>query len=423
MTVHTTEARVLEQGNVVSFITTLPINKLLEILEIPDPNVPFEDNRRVKIKHAREFGDYWENQMKGWIVPPLILDTEDNLLRRPIASMSENFCEIELPITKKWKLHILDGQHRVLGWHLKQRDIEKRLEEAHNQYNRAVFAKNVNLQQQSNQEIKMLKYLQQRLELEQVGVLIVTGINRQVHRQFFVDIAKNALGINKTVQAKFDVSSIVNRVASNIMESHPLLVNRVDTESTKCSGENENFLSVVNLADIIRHVGFGINNRVSSKKELIYSDDDLYQLSLSFFDIFSNEMSVLEKIQNGSVSAKLLRENSLLGSGTIWRCLAGAYHNYCVVDEEYEIQDVKRRKLSFNRTQQKKFISFVREFNLHSELPIERNWLSTGFFPKKTSTGPTSRSQDLLGMVKLFELWIDSGTLFEPRRLRDRKSR
>jgi hypothetical protein len=406
------EARVIKQGENISFVGSLSITTLLDLLEIPDPNKPFEDNRRVKIKHAREFGNYWETQATGWISPPLMLDTEERLVTRSIDGSSNALCKVELPVSEKFKLKILDGQHRVLGWYLKNQDILKRLDEANKNYNKAVFINDKNLKLRSKEEIENLEYLQKRMNNEQVGLIIVSGISRETHRQFFVDIAKNALGINKTVQAKFDVSSIVNRVTGNIIESHSLLVNRIDMENTKCSGDNENILSVVNLSDIIRHLGFGINRRVTAKKERDYSDEDLFQIAIDFFDLMTGSFNVLSQIEDESITAKWLRENSLLGSGTIWRCLAGAYHNFCILDKSVDIDGISRNKLLIDRSKSKVFTSFLEQLNHKSNLPISKDWFATGLFPKKTSTGPTSRSQDLLAMVRLFQSWVESGELF-----------
>jgi len=406
------EARSIKHGENVSHITSISIENLLNIIEIPDPNQPFEDNRRVKIKHAREFGEYWENQVTGWISPPIMLDTEETLQTSTIEGTSEILCRIEIPVSDVVKLKILDGQHRILGWHLKKLEINKRLEEANSNFNRAVFTNDTNLRMRSKEVIDHLEFLRKRMNIEHVGILIISGINRETHRQFFVDIAKNAVGINKTVQAKFDASSIINRVTATIMESHELLVNRIDTESTKCSGDNENILSVVNLSDIVRHLGFGINKRVTAKKERDYVDDDLYQISIIFFDLMLENINVLKQIQEDVVSAKWLRENSLFGSGTIWRCLAGAFHNLCIVDELIFGADINKNKLSVDKTKISKYQDFLSQLNSNSALPISKQWFATGYFPKRNSSGPTSRSQDLLGMVRLFESWIESGEFF-----------
>jgi hypothetical protein len=72
---HTVTAQRIRQGNSFAFLFSLPINFVLDILEIPDPNKPFPENRRVSKKHALDFGNYWERHEGGWVVPPVLLDS------------------------------------------------------------------------------------------------------------------------------------------------------------------------------------------------------------------------------------------------------------------------------------------------------------------------------------------------------------
>jgi hypothetical protein len=246
------------------------------------------------------------------------------------------------------------------------------------------------------------------MHLEKVGVTLISGLHRKQHQQFFVDIAKNALGINKTVQGKFDATSIVNRVSMELVSSHPLLSTRIDMEKTKCNGSNPNFLSLVNITDIVRHIGFGLNSRVTAKREDLYVDNDLFRVANRFFDLMLKNIDLLSELRNNQISAIWIRENSLLGSGTIWRCLAGAFHETCVIDDE--------STLSIDSSMYKSYEKFIQFFALDSKLPISSKWFATDLFPSKKSSAPTSRSQDLLDLVNLFQLWIQNEELFNPRK-------
>jgi hypothetical protein len=177
--------------------------------------------------------------------------------------------------------------------------------------------------------------------------------------------------------------------------------------------DNENILSVVNLSDIVRHLGFGINKRVTAKKERDYSDDDLYQISIIFFDLMLENMNVLKQIQDDVVNPRWLRENSLLGSGTIWRCLAGAYNDLAVKDDN--------RVLIWNKAGHDSFVNMVAE--LHKKMKITTdangkktiisNWEKTDCF-NPGETAPRSRAQDLRNLSALFTEWANSGKPFEP---------
>jgi hypothetical protein len=402
-------AQKMEHGATVSFITALTINDLLELLDIPDPNKPFEDNRRVNKKHAMEFGNYWESQRNGWISPPLLLDTELEIEATLVPSLQEySTVHISIPASKKREVSILDGQHRVLGWFLKRNDLLSRQIEANSTYNRAVFSGDSILKLAAEDDLRKIEYSLGRMHLEKVGVTLISGLHRKQHQQFFVDIAKNALGINKTVQGKFDATSIVNRVSMELVSSHPLLSTRIDMEKTKCNGSNPNFLSLVNITDIVRHIGFGLNSRVTAKREDLYVDNDLFRVANRFFDLMLKNIDLLSELRNNQISAIWIRENSLLGSGTIWRCLAGAFHETCVIDDE--------STLSIDSSMYKSYEKFIQFFALDSKLPISSKWFATDLFPSKKSSAPTSRSQDLLDLVNLFQLWIQNEELFNPRK-------
>ena len=404
-----TIAQKMEHGATVSFITALSITDLLDLLDIPDPNKPFEDNRRVNKRHAMEFGDYWESQRNGWISPPLLLDTELVIEYENIRELeSESTVLISIPSSKKREVSILDGQHRVLGWFLKQNDLLSRQNEANGTYNRAVFANDLILKLAAEDELRKIEYSLNRMRNEKVGITLISGLQRKQHQQFFVDIAKNALGINKTVQGKFDATSIVNRVSLELVNSHPLLNGKIDMEKTKCNGSNPNFLSLVNITDIVRHIGFGLNSRVTAKREDLYEDNDLYKVANRFFDLMLKNVEILKELRNNQISTLWIRENSLLGSGTIWRCLAGAFHETSVIDED--------SRLSIDSAEYKSFEKFIQMFALDSKLPISQRWFATELFPTKKSAAPTSRSQDLMDLVNLFQLWIENNELFNPRK-------
>ena len=230
-----------------------------------------------------------------------------------------------------------------------------------------------------------------------------------MHQQFFVDIAKNALGINKTVQAKFDSSSIINRVTQSIIKNHPLLQDRIDLEKTSCSGTNPNLLTVVNISDITRHTCFGVNRMVTARRENNYQDEVLETNVRRFLDIMVKNVPQLQLVASGSLGAPAFREKYMLGSGTIWRCLAGAYYEACVIVNDLE------GTIELDLSQVRKFEKFISLFADQMTLPISREWFATTLFPIKRSKAPSSRAQDLDSMVGLMTAWTRNGRLFFPK--------
>jgi hypothetical protein len=306
-------------------------------------------------------------------------------------------------------LRILDGQHRILGWYLKRLELDARLSDATSAYNKLVIAGARRESEIVLEEIDRIRRIVVRLETEHVAINLLDSLSTQLHQQFFVDIAKNALGINKTVQSKFDNASIINRVTQGLIKSHELLANRIDLEKTSCSGSNPNLLTVVNIADITRHACFGINRNVTAKRENNYKDEILYENVATFLNSMVKQVPQLRKIVDGTLSPETLRENFMLGSGTIWRCLAGAYYESCV------IVDDEQGTIEIDRVQLRKFEKFLTQFADNVDLPISREWFATDLFPLKRSKAPSSRLQDLESMVGLMAAWSQNEQIFSPR--------
>jgi DNA-sulfur modification-associated len=391
----------MDNGGLVTYSLALPIRDALAILEIPDPGKPFPGNRRVSKKHAMEFGNYWERERGNWIVPPILIDSETHIEADPLdrESLGGSFYQLTLPFENFGSLKILDGQHRILGWYLKSLEIEVRNSDLTSQYNRAVLSGEQEAVAGAIAGLEDLEAVAQRLENESIWINIIDALDEKRHQQFFVDIAKNALGINKTVQAKFDNSSVINRVAQFLIKTHPLLIDNVDLEKTTCTGSNSNLLSVVNVADIVRHATFGISARVTARKESIFDDDAVSAIAKRFFDVTMEGMPQLSSFLEKEISAPSLRENSLLGSGTIWRCLAGAYHVICVGSDD------KSGEIYVNQQREKRYVSLLREISVEMSLPISKTWYDTGLFPNELSKAPSSRAQDLSSMVQFLANW------------------
>jgi hypothetical protein len=394
-----------------TFLFSLPIGLALELLEIPDPSHPFPDNRRVSKKHAMDFGNYWESHEEDWIVPPLLLDSSLILKFKSISKGSNEteLVELQLVSGDRETLRILDGQHRILGWYLKQIELNSRLTDATSAYNKLIISGAVKEAQLVLVEIDRIKEIIARLKNEHVAINLLDSLTPQLHQQFFVDIAKNALGINKTVQAKFDSASIVNRVTQYLIKSHPLFENRIDLEKTSCSGSNFNLLTVVNVSDITRHACFGVNKIVTAKRENNYSDDVLKQNVTTFLDSMVKQIPQLNKIIEHKMTPETLRERYMLGSGTIWRCISGTFYETCVIIDD------DAGTIEIDRNQLKKFENFLAMFSENMTLPISNDWFSTNLFPIKRSKAPSSRAQDLESMVGLMSAWTRNGRLFFPK--------
>ena len=393
------------------YLFAIPISLALDLLEIPDPARPFADNRRVSKKHAMDFGNYWEMHSTEWVVPPILLDTAEELTFNEIKRDNDqiSLVDLNLPADHKHSLRILDGQHRILGWYLKKLDLNVRLSDATTAYNKAVIASSHADKEIIQRELDAINSHSKRLDQEHVSINLIDSLSAKKHQQYFVDIAKNALGINKTVQAKFDSASIINRVTQELIKSHPLFEDRIDMEKTSCSGSNPNLLTVVNVSDISRHACFGVNRMVTAKRENNYKDQDLVETVTIFLDLMVENVRPLQLIVDGRMKPADFREQYMLGSGTIWRCLAGAFYEACVIIDDDE------GTIDLDEDQVRKFAKMIKLFSENMSLPISAQWFATTLFPVKRSKAPSSRAQDLESMVGLLTAWTRNGRLFFPK--------
>jgi hypothetical protein len=287
--------------------------------------------------------------------------------------------------------------------------LESRLTDATSAYNKLIISGAKKESEIVMGEVDRIREIIDRLKNEHVAINLLDSLTPQLHQQFFVDIAKNALGINKTVQAKFDSASIVNRVTQNLIKSHPLFEDRIDLEKTSCSGANPNLLTVVNVSDITRHACFGVNRQVTAKRENNYKDEVLEENVKTFLDSIVRQIPQLNQVIEGRLKPEALRENYMLGSGTIWRCLSGAFYETCVIIDDDE------GTIEIDKSQLRKFEKFLGLFGENMSLPISREWFATNLFPIKRSKAPSSRAQDLEAMVGLMSAWTRNGRLFFPK--------
>ena len=115
------------------------------------------------------------------------------------------FGTVSFPRLSLMDIHILDGQHRILGMHLASKGITEDLDKA-----RSALASARRVDPKSKavthaqERIDALNAQRKRLAEERVTVQIIVEENAVNYKQMFFDIADNALGITSSVKARFD---------------------------------------------------------------------------------------------------------------------------------------------------------------------------------------------------------------------------
>ena len=378
------------------FLVAMPLHLVESYLPIPNPEEPFEGNRRVNLLRANKFGDYWR-QNAEWVAPPLLVDTKFKLSESFESLNAAGGVELgvlSFPQDSKKQLNILDGQHRILG--------------IFNARNRLYDEKRMYEDQFAAQESEVTKAkldnvlrLIERMNLECLSIEIIEGIKLETHKQFFHDIAVNAKGINKAVAGKFDQRQIQNRVALEVAENHPLLAGNTEFESDKVGGANPNLISLKSITDIVNEVSFGITKRISPVNGKELNDQNLAKLVSEFFDCLIANFSELDKIATGDITAAELRTRSMLTSPTILRHLANAFGELAVDKSNLAELHVTVQGLA-------KCNKLFAELAKNMQSPANAKWYSTGYFDEGAKA-PSSKTQHLKGLSALIVQWGTDG--------------
>lgn len=386
------------------FVIAMPIHLIPTNMPIPDPDQPFEGNRTVSTTRAAAFAEYWRQNRK-WATPPLLLDTleplsEDFTARATVGGV--DFGVVRLPHNSASDLQILDGQHRILGWTIAARRIADELRRARAAVIVAEEKGNSEAAATARNDVTRLTGEQERLRNEYVTVEILEGVTLDDHKQYFHDIATNAKGITKSLTASFDRRSPVNRVALDVSESHTLLKDRVDFETDTVRGSNENWISGKNLTDLVSALTIGAGASMTARRRSQLNDAAVSAVVMQFFDALHEGFPQLRQLADGDLDTRALRTISLLGSATILRGLASAYHDVAVD------ASVPGSPIVIPAGHQR-MLQLFRRLGGEMGIPITDGWFATELFPERTSAAPSSRSQDLRTMATILTAWARAG--------------
>jgi hypothetical protein len=397
----------------------IPITLALDLFPKPDPNHKFPNQRKISVPHAKEWGKYWEVTPRGWGCPAGLLSVRNDFgtAWEPLAQGNGvSIGILSLPRNLPFESEILDMQHRLYGWHLKRQDLQERIVLAKDLLRAATEQGDKNVIEHHSEEIHKLQATLNRMNDETIAVEIQVLTSDQ-HRILFGKIAKEAMPINASQIVDFDSSDPLNRVVHSVA-THPLLKDRIDMDATNARDTirraNPNLLGGAALSNITRAI---IANHVSGRmtprrEDEVASDEPQYVAKVEeFFDIMCDAFPDLNKVMNGTMTPASLRSNSLLGSPTVLRVLAGAYGSLAADTDSRG----KRVKPRMSPVDVGNFFTRLAPF---MEIPVtNKGWLDTGNFPP-TGPGlpdvnaPSSRNQDLKALATSIENWAQGTVAF-----------
>jgi hypothetical protein len=381
-----------KQGGRTTYTLELPLAVITQTVPKPDPNKLTEGNRKINDAHARSFGAYVRDH-KDWVAPALILRATDVFEFEAIEDIGKvQFGVLKIPKIARTELKILDGQHRILGLHYAMETLIDEMSKARDRLAEARRQENKQLLPDYEARIKQLEDQRARLHNELIGVHVYLEDDPERYKQMFVDIAENALGISTTIKTRFDHRKVVNRALDAVL-SHALLDGRVDMQQDRVKGSSLMLMGAKHVADIIRTVAVGISGRVSRKQEATLVEAELAERANNFFTVMIDSFPELNEVIEGKLKPAELRKQSLLGSATMLRVMAGVYHELSTEKSEDEIGD------------------FFTKLVPHMGAPLTDAsvWVKVpgGIFSPGT-TAPKARSQDLRHLTDTIVSWATS---------------
>jgi hypothetical protein len=384
------------------------IAQLTAGVDAPPVGVAQEDNRIVKENRGRLFRDYVKSN-KEWASPSLllwcpigILDFEtlpqiNDLVRDPSVVLGI----LSVPRNSRQSIKILDGQHRILGFHLWMDQLNKELQTSKLNLSEAMKAGQPKVIELAKDRVAKAEENMERSIKESIGIDILICSSAKEARQIFADIANNAQGMVKALAIGFDQSKLVNRVTSIVASDfpHPLLDGKVDFNKDRIAGDSEMLISAKTLADSIRALTVGITGRISRVQELGDLDEDVTQRTKKYLDCLQKAFA-----DEFAKTPQDFRKTSLLSSGTMFRVLAGVWF-------ELTSSTNAQGKSIKPRMSVEDAIKFFKQLAPHMQIPIKpgNKWLTTGVFPSPAAgavvTAPGSRNQELKKLTLEITNW------------------
>ncbi len=381
-------------------LTTIVVNR-------PDPNRPIEGNRRVDGGRAKKFATYVLKN-NDWVSPAIIVRAPSGEIKFETLKEFEDgtgWGVLSIPLHVLTEILLLDGQHRTLGTFLALDDINEQIAKTRDSIAAAERNGDGHSAGELKGNLKKRMATRDRLGKEHISVDIAV-VTSDAAKQMFADINNNAKGVNPDYTTYLDQREIVNRISVDLIEDHPLLVDRVEIgQSKRMSPTNPNLMGAKTVADIVRAVHVGISGRIGRRVEdqMTRNEAAALQKVRSFLDLLITSFDDLAAVMDGAKEPADLRRESMLGSATILRVIAATYHELTKRPENAgDPAPMSRSEIE----------AFFKRLAPHlRDIPIRESdklWMSTGAFIAG-NTAPQARRQSLKQLTDAVVDWARKG--------------
>lgn len=384
------------QGGRTVYSVALTPDQIVNLIARPDPDATNPGNRRIRPAHASGFAKYFEEH-EDWVAPGIILRAPGVFkFSETVVVEGAEFGILSYPKRHQGDIQILDGQHRILGFHIALKEINDAITNARTTRDRA---KRVEMDgdksaayREALKQLRVAEHNRDRFYKERVMVEIHVTDNLDQYRQMFFDIAENALGITASVKSRFDTRKAINRALPFVFE-HPLIKGRIDLEVDRISRVSPYWMSARHVSDILKVLTVGLEGRISRRLEGELKESEIARNATDFFDALVRAFPQLDNLLLAQITPERLRSLSLLGSPLFIRILSGAWYEL-VTDHGFSKQEVE---------------DYFTTLGAHFAVPIHANTIwarhtTEGVFDLGSSA-PNGRRQDIRSLTTSIVEW------------------
>lgn len=382
-----------KQGGRTVFSLAMTPAQIAGLIKKPDPTAANPGNRQIRPDHAKAFARYFiEND--AWVIPGIILRAPSMFgFREDIEVPDMQFGIVSYSERNQGDIHILDGQHRILGFHIALEEVDILIDKARSAKASASRVQDPVAVKQAQREIARLESVRDRLYKERVTVEIQVTDDLQAYRQMFFDIAENALGITASVKARFDTKKVVNRALGQVLEHHPLLLTRVDLEKDTLRQNSPYLFTARHVMEIMRVLTVGFDGRVTRRLDKELDENQVAKDANEFFTVLTEAYPQLKAVELGQLLPNTLRATSMLASPLMVRVLAGVYVDLI-------------RNHGFTKDQAREFLA---KLGKHMSAPAHENSIWQLHTPEGSfnvgAWSPNGRRQDAKALVNRIVDW------------------
>jgi hypothetical protein len=428
-----------------TFVAMMKISSLKDLMPEVKVGESIDTNREVNEKRVAELAEYYVRAGDRVVIPPILADThldfefkKEGEIEVGVGNAANKIAVgiLQVPLAIDDAMIILDGQHRVAGLVKAYRETMSKLKNLRDEKGRLEDQESDPLQRERlrsvNTEIATSEALEARFNRDTVTVEIRTNTPRDLHKEWFVTIADNAKGINKSERARLDTINMSSLVAKKVCDKHILLSGnigdsgqpRVDFRNNMAKRSSDTIYSLDNVRNVVKNIAFSAEKKETAKLErsMVDKSDDVVAESLKFFDALVSNVSEYEKLSKitSGYTGATFRKESLYGSPTMLRALAGAYHSL-VLKDDTKVKAKSGFEIKHNSTGYKQFTELLSNLNQFMDLKVyEQNigeidihpkWRATTLF-RESGLAPQSGFQDLAKLVELLTDWGKLGKVF-----------